>query len=292
MITGWPRLIPLCITCLFLMACSGGGVTSSGPAAQSSGFGVTPTSVPPCGIEGSGVHVRDCNNGGGDQTPSPPVTGLTMTIARAEHTATPLLDGKVLIAGGVVLDASNQFSTSASAELYDPAAGTFSPTGDMNTARGQHVAALLADGKVLVAGGLSDVIANTHFGSAEIYDPLTGTFTPTGTMLSTDRVSSAVRLPDGRVFIGHDGNNAEIYDPAAGTFSLTASYLGAPIELDTATLLPSGLVLLVGCAANCSGGITALFDPKTDTFSPTGSRLAWSTVSNATLLADGSVLFV
>lgn len=291
MITGWRRLIPISVASLFLTACSGSdspGVTPSGP-------NVTPAGVSPCGIEGSGIHIQDCNNGGGDQMPPqmpPPVTGLAMTTARAEHTATPLLDGKVLIAGGVVLDASNRFSTTAGAELYDPSTGTFSTTGDMNTARGQHVAVLLADGKVLVAGGLSDVTANTHFGSAEIYDPSTGSFTPTGTMVSSGRVSSAVLLPDGRVFIGQDGDNAEIYDPAAGTFTSTGAYGASAVEADPATLLPNGLVLVVGCAANCSAGMAALFDPKTDKFSPTGPRQAWDTVSNATLLTDGTVLFV
>jgi Galactose oxidase, central domain len=277
----------LVISVLFLSACGGG---STPPPATATSTMVTTSGVPPCGIEGSGIHIQDCN-AGGDQSP-PPVTGLSMTTARAEHTATPLPDGKVLIAGGAVWAVSHGFSATASAELYDPSAGSFSPTGDMNTARGEHVAALLADGRVLLAGGLSDFKNYTYFVSAEIYDPATGTFTPTGNMVSSGRVASAVLLPDGRILIGQDGNSAEIYDPAAGTFTLTGAYGSATVEVDTAMLLPNGTVLVVGCAANCSVGMTALFDPKTDRFNPTGSRQAWSTVSNGTVLTDGTVLFV
>ena len=270
----------LALTVLLLSSCGGG---SSPPLA-------TATGVPPCGIEGSGLQIQNCNPGG-NPTP-PPVTGLSMATARAEHTATLLSNGKVLIAGGAVWDANQGFSATASAELYDPSTGSFSPTGDMNTARGEHVAALLADGKVLVAGGLSDFRNYTYFVSAEIYDPATGTFTPTGNMASSGRVASAALLPDGRVLIGQDGNSGEIYDPAAGTFTLTVAYPSAAVEVDTATQLPNGTVLVVGCAANCNVGMTALFDSKTDKFGPTGSRQAWSTVSNGTVLTDGTVLFV
>ena len=68
--------------------------------------------------------------------------------ARDFHTATLLPNGKVLVAGG-----ANGSGFLASAELYDPATGTWSATGSLNTARYQHTATLLADGKVLVVGG-------------------------------------------------------------------------------------------------------------------------------------------
>jgi hypothetical protein len=79
--------------------------------------------------------------------------------------------------------------------------GTFTPTGDMTTARAGHSATLLQNGKVLIAGGLSGGFSNSALDSAELYDPATGAFTPTGPM-TTARVSpSATLLADGRVLV-------------------------------------------------------------------------------------------
>ena len=69
----------------------------------------------------------------------------------------------------------------ATAELYDPRSGTFSPTGSMAAARTVHTAALLADGRVLVVGGSVD-FSSTAFTSAQLYDPGTGSVQPTGAM--------------------------------------------------------------------------------------------------------------
>jgi hypothetical protein len=89
-----------------------------------------------------------------------------MTAFRADATATLLSDGTVLIAGnnGVPL---------ASAELYDPATGTFTRTGDMTTDRGLHTATLLDNGKVLNAGGIRYVAAQgwPPVSSADLYTP-------------------------------------------------------------------------------------------------------------------------
>jgi hypothetical protein len=91
-----------------------------------------------------------------------------MTVSRGDDSATLLPDGTVLIAG------SNAGSpdggvTLASAELYDPASGTFRRTGDMSTDRGFHTATLLKNGKVLIAGGFHYV--GGPLSSAELYTP-------------------------------------------------------------------------------------------------------------------------
>jgi hypothetical protein len=178
----------------------------------------------------------------------------SMTTARSGHTATLLSDGRVLIAGGDGFDL-------ASAELYSPAAGTFSPTGSMTTARSGHTATLLADGRVLIAGG-GGVFSNAYYtDSAELYDPATGTFRPTGSMTRARSGHTATRLTDGRVLItaGRRGSylgSAELYDPATGTFSPTGSMATAR-ESHTATLLADGRVLIVGGSVAGVGPATA-----------------------------------
>jgi hypothetical protein len=146
----------------------------------------------------------------------------SMTTPRASHTATVILSGKVLITGGVQFTFPND--TLASAELYDPATGTFSATGSMTEPRVGHSATLLPDGRVLIAGGTTDL-------SAEIYDPSTGTFAATGNMVATPLSfgpkALATLLQDGRVFIP-GSPTAQIYDPVSGTFAATAPYAAPP----------------------------------------------------------------
>ena len=128
----------------------------------------------------------------------------SMTTPRDGHSATLLPNGKVLIAGGGPRINGRGYSL-ASAELYDPATGTFSATGSMTVERLFHTATLLNDGKVLIAGGLRIVIGGspsdvTFPTSAELYDPATGTFTPTGDTHGRF-VDTATLLADGKVLI-------------------------------------------------------------------------------------------
>jgi hypothetical protein len=117
-----------------------------------------------------------------------------LSQARDSHTAISLTDGRVLIAGGW----GGSVAT-ASAELYDPKTGRFSPTGSLPEARYGQIAALLSDGRVLIAGGARD--AGTALNSADLYDPNGGTFKTTESMANTRYGSTATLLLDGRVLI-------------------------------------------------------------------------------------------
>jgi len=124
-----------------------------------------------------------------------------MTHARLFDTATLLSDSRVLMAGGWTGTEANSGlqTTIASAELYDPKTGTFSPTGSMTTDRSGHTATALPDGRVLVAGGEDD--SGASLASAELFDPRTGTFDTAGSMSTSRDGHTATLLSDGRVLI-------------------------------------------------------------------------------------------
>ena len=100
----------------------------------------------------------------------------SMSRQRVNHTATLLPNGKVLIAGGTLSFSINGNSVSATAELYDPSTGTFTPTGSM-TSPGGCSATLLADGRVLVA----ECAVPPNSAVAELYDPTVGRVATIGT---------------------------------------------------------------------------------------------------------------
>jgi len=228
---------------------------------------------------------------------------------RAFHTTTFLPNGKVLVAGGYVYEAYCLAGV-ASAELYDPDAGSFSSTGTMSARRYAQTATRLANGDVLITGGFtydqsscSDMDASPAVKSAELYDHVHGSFQPTGSMAEERGGHTATLLADGKVLIAGGGKDdggfsqlgegsvaAEVYDPATGTFISTGNMTEGRVG-HTATLLGDGKVLITGgwTSAGPIGG-AELYDPSTGAFSPTGTMTSARGSHTATLLHDGRVL--
>jgi WD40 repeat protein len=262
-------------------------------------------------LQNGQVLITGANSGGSAPAlPSPelynPATGTwavtgQMNTPRIDATATLLPDGQVLVAGG----SGGGSNALASAELYNPATGTWSVTGSMHQGRsglnGDGASAtLLPDGQVLIAGG-EDANFNL-LSSAELYNPATGKFTPTGSMLSAHGDNVGTLLPEGDVLVtGRAQDFAELYDPATGQWSNASTGLGicgSNTEcrlFSTATLLPTGNVLvaggLVGLISNPQTTPGAmLYHPDTNTWTSTGNMTTGRENQTATLLPDGQVL--
>jgi hypothetical protein len=142
----------------------------------------------------------------------------SMNVARFDHGAVALKDGRILVAGGS--DAAG--TPLASAEIYDPASGHWTLTGSMSTPRYGQTLTLLSNGWVLAAGGLS---AGASTGSSEIFDPASGRWTTTGGMISGRLFHSAVLLTDGSVLaIGGHGSANDGYLASAEVFAPPISY--------------------------------------------------------------------
>ncbi len=215
--------------------------------------------------------------------------GRSGLAGQGEPSATLLPDGQVLIAGGE----NANFNLLSSAELYNPATGKFTPTGSMTTPRAGQSATLLNNGQVLMAGGTGATAA------AELYNPATGKFTATGSMSAPRGDNVGTLLPDGDVLVtGPAQTFAELYHPATGQWSNASAGLGACgtvcRRFSTATLLPTGTVLLAGGLDGVQNPQTTptamLYDPGTNTWTSTGSMTTPREGQTATLLPDGQVL--
>ena len=171
----------------------------------------------------------------------------------ANASATLLANGKVLVAGGTTGFAVR------TAELFDPNSGTWTVTGSLNQARAWGApnvlsgTILLNSGQVLAVGGVGGSGCGSFLSSAELYDPIAGTWAFTGSLSTDLDQHRLVLLSDGRVLASGGlasqcsttTNMAEIYDPSTGAWSATGS-LNQARALHAATSLLDGRVLVAG----------------------------------------------
>ena len=249
---------------------------------------------------------------------SPAVPGSFSPTGHMIHGVAPksaalLADGRVLVVGQYP-DSTYSWASIDSAEIYDPIAGSFTPTASIDEAAGIHTATVLPDGRVLVTGrGATAVVLDPGTGALdsihpmtytdpqaavalsdgrvlvvgsgdEVYDPGTGEFTMTGQMTAPGVTATLLR--DGRVLVVgvNDVAPAEVYDPASGRFAPLASST-TPRDVQGAVSLPDGKVLVVG-----NSGPAYLFDPATDTFAEKDPPTKFFGACFAPL-PDGRVLF-
>lgn len=197
--------------------------------------------------------------------------------------STRLLDGRVLILG---------FDDGAMrAQLWDPTTEAITDAGTVDgDTRESHSATLLPDGRVLIAGGLHGSYGDGPIGTAMTWDPATGAFAPTGSLVTRRSGHLAVGL-DGRrvlVFGGNGDRTAETYQHQGRAMGFRA--LDVRSELDgfaTAARLADGRVLVLGWAPD--GRCTEIWDPASEVV--VSERIEGGCEArSATSLADGRVL--
>lgn len=235
----------------------------------------------------------------------------SMVFARLGHSGVTLADGRVLVVGGASANTCSDPPVGNSAEIFDPATGAWTRTGDMLTGRNSAAAVRLADGRVLVAGGGNR--CGVIHRSTEIFDPGTGAWSQAGDLTVGRQAPAAVLLADGRVLLaGGFGTypfasvaSAEIFDPASGAWTPTGNMLDARVwsaddvaPANALVLLGDGRVLTAGGLNRCDlfGCVVGylnraeLFDPATGLWSAAGAMTAARTRHQMTLLASGQVL--
>lgn len=184
-----------------------------------------------------------------------------LTVARAQHTATLLADGRVLVVGGRGVDG---LTALASAELFDPRTRRWSRAAPLHFGRAQHTATRLADGRVLVTGGVApastgDDARFVALASAEVYEPRRNTWTELAPMADARASHTATLLPDGSVLVVGGAReqrvelaSVERFEPQRGRFQPLLPLL-IPRAQHAAVGLPDGSVVVLGGRARRAG---------------------------------------
>lgn len=225
--------------------------------------------------------------------------GPSMTTPRADAASAVLGTGKVLVTGGVAAIAGPDM---ASAEVFDPGTGTWTPVSSMSVARDEHTSTTLLNGKVLVVGGQQVGVA---LASAELYDPAANTWSSAAAMQVPRVFHTATLLLDGRVLVvgGQTGSpgkysaltSAEIYDPSNNSWS-SAGFMASPHLVHSATRLKDGSVLVAGGLSNTGYPQTfagaEVFRVATGTWTAAGGMATQRANHADSLLPNGNVLIV
>ncbi len=183
-----------------------------------------------------------------------PVTGTwsdagAMIQPRVWHEAALLPNGKVLVAGG-----RGDVGGLDSVEIYNPATNSWSAASPMSVPRSLFRMITLTNQKVLAVGGVYDPSIVTSRASAELFDPITGQWSPTGSLTVGRSSFGASLLPNGNVLVSGGvlraaqpnlTDTAEIYNPQLGIWQTTTSMLGGPQAFPLQVTLANGVVLVI-----------------------------------------------
>jgi N-acetylneuraminic acid mutarotase len=185
-----------------------------------------------------------------------------LAVARMNHTATRLADGRVLVVGGRGTDG---LTALASTELFDPKTSKRSLGPPLSVGRTLHTATLLADGRVLVVGGITHESKDGQnrfvaLASAELFDPKTNAWKPTGALADARNGHTATLLTDGRVLVVGGAReqrqhlaSVELYDPEKEAF-VPRRPLALARWMHVAARLSDGSVVVLGGRSNMPEG--------------------------------------
>lgn len=237
-------------------------------------------------------------------SPSLPVStsGPSMLGGRAEHTATRLFGGAVLVTGGT----DGRDHGLATTELFDPRTNRWVRGAVMNSPRVDHTATLLVDGRVLVTGGFNQLDQSERtLASTEIFDSARNHWTPAAPMIVARARHTATLLANGSVLVvggysaptpgkvGGFATRAEVYDPQTNRWTETGFMGTGGRQGHSATRLMDGRVLVAGGEGTLGGNPSAeIYNPASNSWAFVRSLLALHVSHTATLLETGRVLII